>query len=265
MSIISDIQSYLGGMLSHYWVLISGFLLAVEPTIKFVWSGYDQWADFWLSPAKRKNMARMFAILAFLAANYLTFQDEHDLRTQAEKDKIVAMKAANEATPTGQQERTSELERELGEAKRDLGESKKELADLAEKSKPRRLTAEQKLKLEEEANRYCPTLGKFVIMANAIDIEAITYADDFMEIFSGAGCDVSRDNMMGSLRPDLTGFHIGVTELGLGSSNVQNFSDVISKAGFSIDRGIYPVTDITPKGADPNKTFVFIIGGKSAP
>src|SRR5437762_6233466 len=74
---MGDIAAYIASVLWNWWILVGGTFLAVEPVTRFLWHGYDDWAARYLPRERRKRVARIAALAAFLIANYLAYQDQH--------------------------------------------------------------------------------------------------------------------------------------------------------------------------------------------
>jgi hypothetical protein len=87
---MTDIADFLGHLLWNFWTVLAGSMIAIEPVMRLLWSGYDEWAAKWLSPVRRRKLARIAALGAFLIANYMAF---HDAKNQLRKAQGVSVGA----------------------------------------------------------------------------------------------------------------------------------------------------------------------------
>jgi hypothetical protein len=74
---MEDISAFLGLLLLNLATGVAGVFFALEPVIRFCWSGYDQWADQHLKfkSNTRRNLRIVIGILALVVASYLAYHD----------------------------------------------------------------------------------------------------------------------------------------------------------------------------------------------
>jgi hypothetical protein len=86
---MGDIGSFVGHVLLNWWTLLAGVMIAVEPVVRLLWHGYDEWAAKWLLAPRRKNIARFGALAAFVVANYLAYHEAKEEARTAQSHSIV--------------------------------------------------------------------------------------------------------------------------------------------------------------------------------
>ncbi len=132
-------------------------------------------------------------------------------------------------------------------------------------SKSRNLTPEQNSKLEKLVRKSCHKIGEIFIWVNAVDSEAMSYANDFEDVFLKAGCKTIRENRFGlTLKRNIGGEKRGLyviprinSDPGV-KSKAKEFTKILSNAGLTFD------TDEKLLNGFPHeaKYFAFFIGGK---
>jgi hypothetical protein len=86
---MGDVGSFAGHVLLNWWTLLAGVMVAVEPVARLLWHGYDRWAATWLLAPRRKRLARIGALAAFVVANYLAYHEAKEEARMAQNHSIM--------------------------------------------------------------------------------------------------------------------------------------------------------------------------------
>jgi hypothetical protein len=72
---MEDIPAFFELVLWNLATVVSGIFFGIEPALRLVWSGYDQWADQHLkfNANTRRNLRILIGILALVVASYLVY------------------------------------------------------------------------------------------------------------------------------------------------------------------------------------------------
>ena len=183
------------------------------------------------------------------------YNDHNDLVKAVQVSKVnqkSAEKLVISATPVGQQERISELERELGAANQKIGQ--------LEPKPDRHLTEEQKEKLIVAFKRIAPITPMFLITAPS-DLESQQFFMEFRDMFDKANLKTRATLIPISFattdKEKTSGITIGLrdnkTEIPKGA---EALFDALKEAGLNPKGAKVPITDT-------DIDFVFIVGYNS--
>jgi len=74
---MTALYGYLWALGPNWWWFMTSGPFLVEGLVKQVWSGYEAWADRYVSAQTRRKASTWFALFGVFVAGYLAFNDEH--------------------------------------------------------------------------------------------------------------------------------------------------------------------------------------------
>jgi hypothetical protein len=83
---MEDIPRFIGSLVWNFWTVAIGIILAIEPVMRSLWSGYDAWASAHLTPY-RQQLKIIAVAFAFTMANYLAYHDAK-VETRSLQDRL---------------------------------------------------------------------------------------------------------------------------------------------------------------------------------
>jgi hypothetical protein len=162
---VGTLYEYCSALLVYWLFLIPGGLFTVDTTLEYLWKGYRQWLDRFISREARRKLVVGTALAGVFLAGFLAWKDEHDKVVEEGKE-VSRLRAESSGASATKQE---------------LAETRKELAALM----PRWLTARQKEQIADRLRAQPRVRYRVHYLARAED--GLEYALQFDDVFTKAG------------------------------------------------------------------------------